>query len=132
MNRLLVAGFLASAVAVSLGACGDDSDTPYAYGYAGGGSTATTCSSYTTCGTCTPVEGCGWCFNGSTGACTSDPDSCPLDASEFTWTWNQSGCPWTADAGVVPTDAAPASQEAGPAEAATPAEASVADAPAGE
>jgi hypothetical protein len=101
MNRFLSATLLASAVAVSLGACGDDSsDVAYAYGAGGSVGYTSTCSAYTTCGTCTPVLGCGWCFTANGGACTTDPDSCG-DASEFTWTWNPSGCPG-ADASVAP------------------------------
>jgi hypothetical protein len=127
MNRSLVAAFLASAVAVSLGACSDDSGSSgfYVSGASGTGGSATTCSAYTTCGTCTPVDGCGWCFSGSTGACTSDPDDCPLDASEFTWTWNQSGCPG-ADASVVLLDAGTSAEASRP--EAAPAEASVTEA----
>jgi hypothetical protein len=99
MNRFLSATLLASAVAVSLSACGDDTSSPgYAYGGGGGG-----CSAYTTCGSCTPVVGCGWCFSGASGACAPDPDRC-TSASEFTWTWDPSGCP-DVEAGVVPLDA---------------------------
>jgi hypothetical protein len=91
---LVVAGLVAAA----LGACNDSSGDG---GYAGGSSVD--CSQYTTCGTCTPVAGCGWCFNATSGACTTDPDQCAY-VSEFTWTWDPSGCPGV-DAGVVPLDA---------------------------
>jgi len=96
MHRTLAATLLASALAVTLGACGDDSAD------VGGGATAA-CSAYTTCGSCTPVDGCGWCFTVSGGVCTTDPDSCG-DASEFTWTWDPNGCPGV-DASVAPLDA---------------------------
>jgi hypothetical protein len=104
MNRFLAAALLASTVAVSLGACGDDSsDVGYAYGAGSSSSGGSTCSAYTTCGSCTPVDGCGWCFTATGGTCATDPDSCG-DASEFTWTWEPSGCPGI-DASVVPLDA---------------------------
>ena len=94
----LVAG---AALAVALGAC-DSSSSGGAYGY--GGSSGVDCSLYTTCGTCTPVAGCGWCFNATSGVCTTDPDQCAY-VTEFTWTWDPKGCPGV-DAGVVPLDAA--------------------------
>jgi hypothetical protein len=106
MTRPLIAAILASGVALALGACGDDSPSGYASGYGGGSGNA--CSSYTTCGTCTPANGCGWCFNGSTGACASSPDQCydSTNLSEFTWTWDPAGCP-DVDASVLPlSDAA--------------------------
>jgi hypothetical protein len=95
MNRFFAGTLVASAVALAVGACGDDSSN---YGYAPGGD----CSAYTTCGTCTPVQGCGWCFNKSGGLCTTDPNEC-ANVSEFTWTWNPSGCP-DVDASVNPVD----------------------------
>ncbi len=118
MNRNLAALLLACTVAVSLAACGDDSaDTAYAYG-AGGGSYGA-CSQYTTCGSCTPVDGCGWCFNATSGVCTTDPDSCAYaDVSEFTWTWDPSGCPGV-DASVVPVDAGSSTPEASSSDAAS-------------
>jgi hypothetical protein len=92
----LVAG---AALAVALGAC-DSSSSGGDYGYA----PSVDCTQYTTCGTCTPVAGCGWCFNATSGVCTTDPDQCAY-VTEFTWTWDPSGCPGV-DAGVVPLDAA--------------------------
>jgi len=101
MSRFLLSAFLASAVTVSLGACGDDSsDVGYAYGAGASSGSASSCSAYTTCGSCTPVTGCGWCFTSTGGTCTTDPDYCG-DASEFTWTWEPSGCPGV-DASVAP------------------------------
>src|SRR5580658_1012755 len=101
MTRCLAAALTISAVTMALGACGDDgSDVAYVNG---GPYYSNMCSAYTTCGACTPVPGCGWCFGGATGSCAPDPDSCG-DASEFTWTWNASGCP-DVDATVVPLDA---------------------------
>ena len=34
------------------------------------------CAAYTTCGSCTPIQGCGWCSVGAAGWCVSDPDQC--------------------------------------------------------
>jgi hypothetical protein len=104
MNRWLGASILASVVAVSLAACSDSSQGYYVTPASGGGGGNTFCSQYTSCGTCTPVEGCGWCFTRTSGMCASSPDQC--GTLEFTWTWNPSGCPG-ADASVAtPTDAA--------------------------
>jgi hypothetical protein len=100
MNRWLGASILASVVAISLAACSDSSGYSYAPAYGGGGG-STFCSQYTSCGTCTPVEGCGWCFTRTSGMCASSPDQC--GTNEFTWTWNPSGCPG-ADASVAPAD----------------------------
>jgi hypothetical protein len=113
MTRTFAAAILASGVALALGACNDDSSPDYSSGYGGG--YGNSCSSYTTCGTCTPVSGCGWCFNGSTGACASSPDQCydATNLSEFTWSWDPTGCP-DVDASVIPlSDAAPPTADAG-------------------
>ena len=99
MKRWLGASILASVVAVSLAACSDSSTGGY-YAYGGGGSPS--CSQYTSCGTCTPVQGCGWCFTRTNGMCASSPDQC--GTMEFTWTWDPSGCP-DLDASVAPVDA---------------------------
>lgn len=93
MNRFFAGTLVASAVALAVGACGDNSNDGYA---------VADCSAYTTCGTCTPVMGCGWCFNASGGVCTTDPNEC-ANASEFTWTWDPTGCP-DVDASVNPND----------------------------
>jgi hypothetical protein len=104
MNRTFAGAILASFVALAAGAC-DDSSSGGASGYAGSSSGGSygNCSAYTTCDTCTPVNGCGWCFNASGGMCTTDPDQCS-SLTEFTWTWEPSGCP-NLEAGVVPLDA---------------------------
>ncbi len=102
MNRTYAATSLATAIALVLGACGDDNSGGYSYGYG----SATSCAQYTTCGTCTPVSGCGWCFDSKGGVCTTDPNECAQVVSEFTWTWDPSGCP-DADASVAPVDASP-------------------------
>jgi hypothetical protein len=97
MARTLALAIVASLAAARLGACGDDSD---GYSYGGGGySGGDSCQAYTSCGSCTPVSGCGWCFNETGGMCASSPDECS-NVTEFTWTWDQSGCP-DLDASVV-------------------------------
>jgi hypothetical protein len=101
MRRFWIGGALASVVALCVGGCDSSSQ---GYGYSGGGGGNDLCSPYTTCGTCTPVQGCGWCFNRSGGACASSPDQCASSVSEFTWTWDPAGCPGV-DASVVPVDA---------------------------
>jgi|SRR5580704_137142 hypothetical protein len=118
MTRYLATALLSSLIAVTLGACGNNDGGAYSGG--GGGGYTAMCSAYTTCGSCTPVDGCGWCFSGASGACAPDPDSC-TSATEFTWTWDPSGCPDVAV--VVPQDAG---QDAGTdalPEASSPAEA---------
>jgi Plexin repeat len=60
------------------------------------------CLQFTSCGTCTPVLGCGWCSTGNTGMCVSEPNECWM-APTFEWTWEFSGCP-AGDAGAS-TDA---------------------------
>ena len=107
MNRFLGAFLLGGAVAVAAGACDDSSSGGYG---GGGGGYGDSCNANTTCDTCTPVQGCGWCFNSTGGLCASSPDECS-SASEFTWTWNQSGCP-DVDASVSPLDAATTTAEA--------------------
>jgi len=102
MNRFLSALLFGGAVAVAMGACDDSSGGGYGYG-GGGGGNGDPCNANATCDTCTPVQGCGWCFNSTGGLCASSPDECS-SASEFTWTWNQSGCP-DVDASVAPLDA---------------------------
>jgi hypothetical protein len=102
MKRFVVGAALASLGAIFIGACSDPSTGP-SYGGGGGGSNDL-CSPYSTCETCTPVQGCGWCFTRSGGACASSPDLCAQSVSEFTWTWNASGCPGV-DASVAPLDA---------------------------
>lgn len=119
----------AAALAVSLAAACSAEQPRSTKG--GRGATAAQCAQKTSCGTCTPVLGCGWCqLEGGAGRCVDDPDDC-ADQSTFTWTWEPTGCRTSADAGAsistsrdsgradardadAPTDAAP---EAGPADA---------------
>jgi hypothetical protein len=58
------------------------------------------CQQFTSCGTCTPVLGCGWCWSGSKGTCVSEPNEC-ANAPTFEWTWESAGCP-AGDAGATP------------------------------
>lgn len=58
------------------------------------------CEAATTCQTCTPLYGCGWCsFPNGDGACVDDPDYC-AGAKAFSWTWEADGCRSYAEAGV--------------------------------
>jgi len=50
------------------------------------------CGQFTSCDTCTPILGCGWCSAGSKGACVDQPNAC-AGAASFTWTWELDGCP---------------------------------------
>ena len=43
------------------------------------------CGNFTSCATCTPEIGCGWC--GASGTCANDPQTCGGD-----WTWETTGC----------------------------------------
>lgn len=73
-------------------ACIDD-------GYDAGPSyTPVYCGQFTSCTTCTPVLGCGWCQSGTKGACVDQPNAC-ANVSDFYWTWELAGCP-----GVPRTD----------------------------
>jgi hypothetical protein len=58
------------------------------------------CGQFTSCGTCTPVLGCGWCSMGSKGACVDQPNAC-ADVTNFYWTWELDGCPGAGDAGAA-------------------------------
>jgi len=56
------------------------------------------CERFTSCATCTPVLGCGWCQSGTKGLCASEPNRCG-DAQMFSWTWELAYCPAEPDAG---------------------------------
>jgi hypothetical protein len=56
------------------------------------------CERFTSCATCTPVLGCGWCQSGDKGLCTSEPNRCG-DAVTFSWTWELAYCPAEPDGG---------------------------------
>jgi hypothetical protein len=94
MKRLLGLCLGASTIALSLAAC-DAADS----GMYGDPRYSDPCLQYASCGTCTPVPGCGWCFTATSGACVSHPDEC-AGATSFGWTWEQSGCHVPADAGT--------------------------------
>ena len=55
------------------------------------------CGQFTSCNTCTPVLGCGWCSMGTKGACVDQPNAC-ANVDNFYWTWELDGCPWTGGA----------------------------------
>jgi len=103
MKNFIVALAAASFGALTAGACGGD-DSYYSPG--GGYVPPAACAQLTTCGTCTPVIGCGWCYDSDgTGLCAADPDECPTPS--FSWTWNESGCRVAADAGVTSAPTSP-------------------------
>ncbi|HEX3596668.1 MAG TPA: hypothetical protein VHU80_16270 [Polyangiaceae bacterium] len=110
----------------SIAACDDGRWGYYGYGY--GARNPYICSQYTSCGSCTPVQGCGWCSFDGGGACVSSPDDCG-GVSQFTWSWDPAGCN-AAGAGprdaAAPPDAASAS-DAGHPVAPNPADAATSD-----
>jgi hypothetical protein len=53
------------------------------------------CNQFTTCDTCTPQNGCGWCFDGTNSFCGSDANQCSSE-----WTWETNFCRDSADASV--------------------------------
>jgi hypothetical protein len=103
------------AAALVVGACGPGDEDYGSVSYGGGYSDG--CRRFASCSACTPVNGCGWCFDSDgTGICAASPDECVTPA--FSWTWNPSGCRVAADAGAAtpPEDAAaaPPAQDAMP------------------
>jgi hypothetical protein len=90
---------VALAGALVVGACngGDDSSSSFG-GYSSYGGDG--CQQFTSCTACTPVPGCGWCFDSDgRGMCAASPDECATPA--FSWTWNPSGCRIPADASTA-------------------------------
>lgn len=73
-------------VVIGAGGCGEGGD--------GRARITDPCLRFTSCGSCTPVRGCGWCTHegdgGVDGLCLSDPLSCP--GPKFTWTWEPLAC----------------------------------------
>jgi hypothetical protein len=65
-----------------------------------------TCRDFRTCGSCTPVVGCGWCQIGDDGICVADPRECAV-ARSFTFNWEPAECPGSppADGGATASDA---------------------------
>jgi hypothetical protein len=117
MRRLLGLFLAASTIAIGLAACDDDSGL-YGYPSRYGGDY---CRVYTSCDTCTPVAGCGWCFIGNKGACVAHPDEC-AGVSAFSWTWDPTGCHVGADASTGPVSStdARAPEASAPADDASP------------
>jgi hypothetical protein len=91
----LVAAFWVAAFC--LASCLDGSAGNYGPAPGSGGGRAH-CERYTSCATCTPVLGCGWCQSGGKGMCASEPNRCD-DAQTFSWTWELAYCPAEPDAG---------------------------------
>jgi len=114
MMKGLATAVLACSIALATAAC-DTSGDDYPQVPEG----VTACSAFSSCETCTPVNGCGWCFNSDgTANCASGPGDCTT--TTFAWAWDPSGCP-TADAGVSSDAAstADASETGAPLEAAS-------------
>jgi hypothetical protein len=88
--RRFLVGFLLCGVTAALVAACDEGRRGYDYVYPHGPGRGYVCSQFTSCGSCTPVEGCGWCAFQGRGACVSDPDFC--GANQFSFTWDPSGC----------------------------------------
>jgi len=91
--QILALAFVAISVAISAGCIDPGGDEPVTYDHQGPrpGPVAR-CGQLTTCGACTPVLGCGWCWSGDKGLCASQPNDC-ASAMSFDWTWESSGCP---------------------------------------
>jgi hypothetical protein len=98
MKRLLACALAIVAVALLASACDDGPGYGYAYGPSPRGHIA--CGQLSTCATCTPEPGCGWCLTGSTGLCVDDPSDCPA-ASTTGWTWDPAGCRTALDASAI-------------------------------
>ncbi len=84
MQRRNVFAFVAAIAGAVLlaSACDDGGGHDHGRGHHGAGAS---CRAEMTCGTCTPIVGCGWCFTPDGGACVDGPDDCPSDATGFTW-----------------------------------------------
>jgi len=119
--RTVVSSVAVSFVALLFGACANESGGgPPSYW--GGADYAADCSQFASCNACTPINGCGWCYNSDgTGTCAASPDQCPTQS--FSWTWDPDGCRVVADADVEPAST-PVRSEAG-VDAATDAAAAV-------
>jgi hypothetical protein len=99
---------LALAAALPIGAC-DSENTDTALPTSNYASTYGFCSSFRSCQTCTPQNGCGWCYNSDgTGQCASDPVECATPS--FEWTWNPDGCRVSARASTAPEEDAAATE----------------------
>jgi hypothetical protein len=111
--RRFFVGLLFCGASAAFAAACDGGRWGYDYVYPYGPGRAHVCSQFTSCGSCTPVEGCGWCAFQGGGACVSDPDFC--GANQFSFTWEPKGCaafgPQT-EGGAAASDAAPPSDAA--------------------
>ena len=98
--KRITAGLLALlAVGLLASAC-DDQGSWHERGMGGYGGGNPHCGQYTTCDTCTPALGCGWCFvNAQTGVCLDITADCPTNAEG--WTWDPPGCHGGAEAGAT-------------------------------
>jgi hypothetical protein len=90
------------ALALLPAGCIDNDGRGYGPGYGNPG-----CWQYSSCATCTPVLGCGWCSMGNKGLCTDQPNACTGPGiSHFSWTWEVAFCPGAVDGGAE-ADASP-------------------------
>jgi Plexin repeat len=122
MKRQLKQQLLWLAVCVAAAGCLDpNGDGNVSYDRSGPRGVEQRCGQYTSCGTCTPVLGCGWCSTGDKGLCAAQPNDCAA-AMSFDWTWETSGCP-AGDAGVASaadaSDGVDSSSDAGTSDAAS-------------
>lgn len=107
-SRSFAASFVL--VALSLAGCSSDDEAYYARRHPDDHDVPP-CAMQTSCGTCTPVLGCGWCqYDDGTGACTTSPSRCKGDT--FRWAWEPSTCSiatggdaGSSDADPIPADA---------------------------
>ncbi len=109
-RRFFVRLLLCGASAALAAAC-DGGRWGYDYVYPYGTGRAYACSQFTSCGSCTPVEGCGWCAFQGGGACVSQPDFCGVHHEQFSFTWEPSGCAALGggqEGGATTPDASPA------------------------
>jgi hypothetical protein len=104
MKKHILASALVVFIGGSLAAACDNGGFGTGYFPAGGTSAFHgdhRCGEQTSCGSCTPIEGCGWCQTGvGQGMCAADPNEC-AGSTAFSWTWDPSGCFPTTDAAAA-------------------------------
>jgi len=122
MKAALCAVFLGAFCSLYCFDSGNDPGRAYGGGY---GPSYDSCQRFTSCSTCTPVLGCGWCQSGDKGICLSDPDECAAQTS-FSWTWERAFCPLEgappdggADGATAPKSNDASASEAGASDAAS-------------
>jgi len=102
MSRSLATGL--SVLALVFVGCSADEDHHHHH-RGNDNPTVDQCAARISCGSCTPVVGCGWCdYGGGNGACVSHPDACGTE--QFKWTWEPAGCSTAVVDSGAPGDAA--------------------------